>query len=118
MNERDRVRLQHMLDEARKAQQFIQGHQRADLDTNDLLAYAVRYALQIVGEAASQVTAETRAQYPQIPWKDVIGMRQWLVHGYERVENDIVWNTVTQDIGSLVDHLEMILMSNPTDETE
>jgi uncharacterized protein with HEPN domain len=65
MNERDIVRLRHMLDETRKAQEFVQTRTRDDLDSDELLAYAVRYALQIVGEAASQVTAETRTQHPK-----------------------------------------------------
>lgn len=95
MNERDRVRLHHMLGEARKANQFMDGRSRSDLDNDEMLSYAVRYALQIVGEAASQITMETRDAYPAIDWKSIIGMRQWLVHGYERVRNDIVWNTVT-----------------------
>jgi uncharacterized protein with HEPN domain len=55
-----------MMDEARKAQRFIQDRSRDDLDNDELLSYAVRYALQIVGEAASQVTIETRTQYPEI----------------------------------------------------
>jgi uncharacterized protein with HEPN domain len=75
MNERDIVRLRHMLDETRKAQEFVQTRTRDDLDSDELLAYAVRYALQIVGEAASQVTAETRTQHPEIQWKNIIGMR-------------------------------------------
>lgn len=66
MNEGDIVRLRHMMDEARKAQRFIQDRSRDDLDNDELLSYAVRYALQIIGEAASQVTIETRTQYPEI----------------------------------------------------
>lgn len=109
MNARDEVRLRHMLDEAQKARQFIEGRARTDLDDDELLAYAVRYALQIVGEAASQVTTKTRELYPDIRWKDIIGMRQWLVHVYERVENEIVWKTVTEDISPLIDQLRKIL---------
>ncbi|MAS34884.1 MAG: hypothetical protein CL610_12810 [Anaerolineaceae bacterium] len=109
MNERDAIRLRHMLDESYKVQQFLDGQTRSALDTNDLLAYAVRYALQIIGEAAAQVSTETRNQYPQIQWKDIVGMRQWLVHGYERVENDIIWNTIHDDMPPLIEQLETIL---------
>jgi len=65
MNERDIVHLRHMLDETRKAQEFIQTRIRDDLDSEELLANGVCYARQIVGEAASQVTAETRTQHPK-----------------------------------------------------
>jgi uncharacterized protein with HEPN domain len=118
MNERDSVRLRHMLDEAHKAQQFVQERSRDDLDRDELLSYAVRYALQIVGEAASQITTETRTQNPEVHWKDIIGMRQWLVHGYERVQNEIIWNTLTKDMVVLIAQLETILSPASPDTTE
>jgi len=118
MNERDQIRLWHMLDEARKALRFIQGRPREEFDSDEMLSYAVRYALQIVGEAASQVTVETRTAYPAINWKDIIGMRQWLVHGYERVRNDIVWNAAANDLAPLIEQLEAIVASFPPEELE
>lgn len=81
MNERDVVRMRHMLDEARKVQQAMQGRTREQLGQDWMLSYAVQHALQIIGEAASRVTQETREAFPDIEWKDMIGMRQWLVPG-------------------------------------
>lgn len=113
MNANDVVRLRHMLDEAKRAERFMADKSKVALDSDEQLSYAVRYALQIVGEAASKVSAETRTAYPEIAWTAVIGMRQWLVHGYERVINAIVWQTVTQDVPILIDQLESILAQLP-----
>jgi len=73
MNERDVVRMRHMLDEARKAQQAMQGRTREQLDQDWMLSYAVQHALQIVGEAASRVTREA---YPDIEWRFKSGEKQ------------------------------------------
>ncbi len=96
MNARDIVRLRHMRDEAMTVLQFIHGRSQADLDQDKLFSYGLRYALQIVGEAAAQVSSETRTLYPEIRWGEIVGMRQWLVHGYERVKNEVIWRTATE----------------------
>lgn len=86
MNERDELRLRHMRDAATSAVNFITGRTQADLETDKLLEYAVLHALQIIGEAGLKISAETRQQYPQIPWKDIIGIRQRIVHHYDNVK--------------------------------
>jgi uncharacterized protein with HEPN domain len=114
MNERDEVRLRHMRDAANHALAFARGRSEADLDTDVMFAYALSHALQIIGEAASQVTRETRVEYPQIAWDDIIGMRQWLVHGYDRVKTDVLWMTVQKDLSPLVNALnELLPPANP-----
>lgn len=64
MNERDEARLRDMLDAARKALEFASGQTRADLDENDMLAFALVRALEVIGEAANQVSEETRETVP------------------------------------------------------
>jgi len=64
MNPRDRVRLQHLFDALNSAINFARGRQRADLDADEMLLFALTRAIEIAGEAASQVTAETRTQLP------------------------------------------------------
>jgi len=93
MNERDELRLLHMRDAAQNALQFAENRTKEELETDLLFAYAVAHALQIIGEAASQVTKETRIQHPQIQWDEIVGMRHWLVHGYDRINNDVLWAT-------------------------
>lgn len=109
MNERDELRLRHMRDAANSALDFVAGLTQHDLEINILLEYAVLHALQIIGEAGSKITVETRQQYPQIPWKDIIGIRQRIVHDYDSVKFDIVWNTVTNDLPMLIRQLDQIL---------
>jgi uncharacterized protein with HEPN domain len=110
MNERDLTRLRNMLDAAQKVQSYIDNKTRQSLDTDDeLLGYAVVRAIEIVGEAASKITPETRAEYPQIEWQNIIGMRNRIVHDYLRVDYDIVWQVVTVNLPELVDQLETIL---------
>jgi uncharacterized protein with HEPN domain len=109
MNERDELRLRHMRDAALAARQFVAGLSEADLEQDLMRSYAVQHALQIIGEAASQVTPETRLQFPQIDWKNIIGMRQWLVHVYDRVKIEAVWSTVSNDLPILIDQLDNIL---------
>ena len=102
----DRVRLEHMLEAAQEALTFAEGKTRADLESNRMLAHALVECLRIVGEAARQVSSETRQQYPAIPWRDIIGMRNLLVHEYFRIDHDIVWQTVTVELPALVHALE------------
>ncbi len=115
MNERDLIRLRHMLDAARVAQKAVQGKTRASLDTDEVLALALQKTIEIIGEAASKISPEIRDQYPQIAWRPMIAMRNILIHGYFDVENEQVWNTVTDDLPPLIAQLEAILP--PLDET-
>ncbi len=109
MNGRDEILLRDMLDEARTAQEFIAGHTRSDLDTNKQLAYALVRAIEVVGEAVSQISQTTRSHYSQIPWKNIIGMRNRIVHGYRSVNLDIVWEVATRNLLDLIAELEQLL---------
>ena len=108
---RDEVRLRHMLDAARKALEFMTGLSREDLDTDEQLPLAVVRLLEIVGEAARHVTAETRAAHPEIPWRAIAGTRDRLIHGYFEVDMDVVWSIVTDDLPGLTRSLQGILGS-------
>ncbi len=109
MNERDELRLRHMRDAAAKACAFVEGRSREDLERDDMLAYAVVHAIQIIGEAASRMTPESRNLQPDIVWKDIIGMRQRIVHDYEQVNLDIVWQVVSVDLPALLTQLDALL---------
>jgi uncharacterized protein with HEPN domain len=110
MNERDETRLRDMLDASRRARAFSMGKTRTDLEKDQfLLGFAIVRAIEIVGEAASQVTPETVASLPEIPWKQIVGMRHRVVHNYNRVDYDIVWDVVTRQIPELIALLEAAL---------
>jgi uncharacterized protein with HEPN domain len=109
MRKDDRVRLQHMLDAANEALTFIQGKNRADLDIDRMLLLSLIRELEIIGEAASKISAETRSQNTSIPWQDISGMRNRLIHAYFDVDLDTVWSTVSRDLPTLTAELEKIL---------
>lgn len=106
MRRDDAVRLRHMLDAAREALRFVEGRSRADLDKDRQLVLSLVKEIEIIGEAAYQLSAETRANLPDIPWEDIIGMRHRLVHAYFDINLDILWQTVVEDLPVLVNLLE------------
>ena len=103
------VRLRHMLDHAREAVAMAVGKTRKDLDTDRKLNLALVRLLEVVGEAASRTPAEERAQYPQIPWAEIVGLRNRLIHGYDSVDFDILWQIITHDLPPLMAALEQIV---------
>ena len=108
MSKDDENRLRHMVDAAREASSFAAGRTRADLDTDRQLVMALVKEIEIVGEAAARVSEATREHMPNIPWDELIGMRNRLVHAYFDVNLDIVWQTVQEDLPKLVVLLEPI----------
>jgi uncharacterized protein with HEPN domain len=109
MRPEDRVRLLHMRDAAREAIGFAAGRQRADLDTDRQLLLALVKDVEIVGEAASRITTETRATHASLPWVAIVGMRNRLVHAYFDIDHDVVWSTVVDDLPPLLTAIEGIL---------
>jgi len=109
----DTVRLRHMLEAARKAMDFTGNCKRSDLDKDEKLSLSVVRLLEIVGEAAKSVSEQCRREYPEIPWKQIAGTRDRLIHGYFDIDLDIVWKIVSVDLPALVSQLERTL-SNKT----
>jgi len=105
----DLVRLQHMLEAAHAAIEFIQGETRESLDKDRKLVFALVRAIEIIGEAASKVSQEFRDNHPQIPWKVIVGMRNWVIHAYFNVNLDIVWDTATKNLPILIAELEKLI---------
>jgi uncharacterized protein with HEPN domain len=111
LGERDLIRVRHMLDAAVKLRRYTAGRTRADLDTDELLGLAVVRLLEILGEAARRVSEEARAQHPTIPWRQMAGTRDRLVHGYDQVDMDIVWTILADELPRLIPQLERLLGS-------
>jgi uncharacterized protein with HEPN domain len=103
------IRLHHMLDYAREAVSLAQGKSRAELGADRLLNLALVRLVEIVGEAASRVSKDVQGQYPQIPWPHVVSTRNRLVHGYDFLDFDILWQTITEDLPELIAILEKIV---------
>jgi len=98
-----------MLDHAVEAVGLVKGRTRGDLDTDRLLNLSLVRLLEIVGEAAARLSTETRDGYPQIPWPDIIGLRNRLIHGYDIVDFDILWDIAHDDLPALVMPLRKIV---------
>jgi uncharacterized protein with HEPN domain len=100
--DRDRIRLLHMLEHAQEAIQLVEGRSRTNLDEDRVFSLALVRLLEIIGEAAAGVSEESRSKFPSIPWVEIVGLRNRLIHGYDSVDLDIVWNIVKGDLPALV----------------
>lgn len=111
MQRDDGAFLLDMLDSAREAVSIVGNQTLAEFEEDRLNQLSVLKLIEIVGEAANQVGDDTRKALPNIPWNDVVGMRNRLVHGYFDIDYEVVWNTVKLDLPSLIDRLEPIVGS-------
>jgi uncharacterized protein with HEPN domain len=98
-----------MLDYARETVDLSRDRSRADLDKDRLLNLALVHLVEIIGEAASRIPPEFCSRYPHVPWREIIGTRGRLIHGYDTVDYDILWAIIQKDIPSLIEQLEAIL---------
>ena len=114
MQPHDDNRLRHMLDSAEDAVDFAAGKSRKDFDDNRQLLLAIIKSIEIIGEAAAKISEARKVKNDNIPWKDIIGMRNKLSHGYFDVNLDIVWQTVKTDLPELIKALKEII---PPEET-
>jgi uncharacterized protein with HEPN domain len=111
MNKEDNIRIGHMLQYAKEAVKLSSGKTREDIEKDRLLNLALVRLIGIIGEAAYNVSSEGQMKYPLIPWPQIIGMRHRLVHGYDFVDFDILYETLSQDLPPLITELEKIVTS-------
>jgi len=109
MLNRDYIRLQHMLEASQAAVSHLLTKCRDDLDKNRLLLNGVVRELEILGEAASQVSPGIRGQFPLLPWREMVGLRNRLIHAYFDVNNQAVWLVVKESLPPLIAQLTKIL---------
>jgi len=102
---RDEAYLLDMLLAARKAIKFVEGIGKNDFDDNEVIQNAVMRPLEIIGEAAAGISSKFRKAHPNIPWKEMVGLRNRLIHEYFRVEYDAVWDTIQKDLPALIEPL-------------
>jgi len=110
MSKRDpEIALKQILSHAREAVEICHGRKRSDLDSDRLLNLALTRLVEIVGEAANRVPASIQEKYPDLPWLQMIGVRNRLIHGYDSVDFDILWIIVQHDLPSVIEKIETIL---------
>lgn len=98
-----------MLTAAQDAVEFVTDFTREDFDEDKKTQFAAARALEILGEAAGKVDEEIRAAHPEIEWRDIIGLRNIIIHQYFRVDLDTVWDIVTNQIPPLIEQLKPIV---------
>ncbi|MDG4594392.1 MAG: DUF86 domain-containing protein [Candidatus Contendobacter sp.] len=106
MSPDDRWRIGHMIEAAEQALAFARGRRREDLDADAMLRLALTRAVEIVGEAAAQVSEQGRAAVPGTPWPQVVGMRNRLMHAYFDVDLNILWDTVHLALPARIEKLK------------
>ena len=106
---RDRVRLRHILESALLISRWLEGVEKDRFLKDELLQEAVIRRLEVIGEAAKNVSPELKERYPEVPWKEISGMRDVLVHEYFGVDLEQVWETASQEVPGLARQIEDIL---------
>ena len=88
---------------------MVRGKTRQDYDRDPVLRLSLTHLIQVIGEAARRVSPQFRDRHPQIPWEAIAGMWSKIVHDYMNVDEDIVWDSVTQELHPLIEELRKIV---------
>jgi uncharacterized protein with HEPN domain len=107
----DYVYLKHIADSISKIEEYTLGLTVKEFERNSLVQDAVIRQIEIIGEASKQVSPEFRKKHSQVPWKDIAGMRDKLIHDYLGVDIQAVWATVCKDLPELKGQVKVILNS-------
>lgn len=105
----DSISMRQMLDHAREAVEMAESRSREDLDRDRTLNLALTRLVEIIGEAATRVSSATQAEHPDIPWPQIIGMRNRVIHAYDEVDLDILWDVIELDLPRLIEQLHGIV---------
>ena len=105
----DQTHLKDMLSHALEAVDLLGDTDRESLAQNRVLQLALTRVVEIIGEAANRVSQSTRQKTPEIPWAQIIGMRNRLIHGYDVIDYDLMRDTVTHDLPPLIAALKTII---------
>jgi uncharacterized protein with HEPN domain len=111
--DRDPASILDIVLACRRLTRFVGGRIREDLDRDEILQYAVLYVIAVIGEAATRLSPEFRQDHPEIPWREIIITRNRIIHGYDKVKLDIIWDIATTNAGLLLERLEPLLPPAP-----
>ena len=103
------VLIRHMRDHTREALELSRDRCRGDLDTDRMLNLSLVRLVEIIGEAASRLPEKFRYRYPHVPWRQIVGIRNRLIHGYDVINFDILWAIIKKDLPGLLEQLDKIL---------
>ena len=106
---RDAIHLLDIISSARMIGTYVADSSHEAFLRDTQLQDSVIRRLEIIGEAAGRVSQQLREQNPDIPWPKMRGMRNWVIHRYDDIDMDVVWETVVQDIPRLIAQLEPLV---------
>jgi uncharacterized protein with HEPN domain len=106
---RDETYLLDILIAARKALKFVEGIDQNKFEDNEMIQNAVIRPLEIIGEASARVSKDFRKAHAEIPWREMVGLRNRLVHEYFRIDFGAVWDTIHKDLPKLIEIIEPLV---------
>lgn len=107
-NENSLIFIQHILDNIKNIEGFSKDLTKEELSKNKLKQYAIVRAIEIIGEAAKNLSVSFKEKYPGISWKEIIGTRDRVIHHYFGVDLDIIWEIIKNDLPNLKKKLKAI----------
>lgn len=102
--------VEDILDAMNKAESLLEGINFSQFEADYRINFAIVRALEIIGEATKRLPDDLRQRYPDVPWKGMSGMRDRIIHGYDNVDLEIVWDVVKRDIPQIKPKIEKILI--------
>lgn len=106
----DSVYLRHILDEIAFLKRISAERTLDDLINDDYFSHAVRSAIEVIGEAATNVPDRIKSENPDIPWREMAALRNRIIHGYFRIDSSIVWNVIVRDLPEIEPKISALLM--------
>ena len=97
----DLQRIEHMLETVDSLRQFSANLTESEYAASLEKQYAVKFAFVMLGEDAARISEAIQSKHPEIPWREIKGLRNIVAHAYDKTDNEIIWGTVTNDIEPL-----------------
>ncbi len=108
------VTLRQLKEFAEEAAELAKGHSRADLATDLRLRRHAERVVELMGEACNRIPENILEKHSEIPWRQIVGMRNWLAHGYDGIDYDILWDAVSRNALDLLEKIEPLIEETRT----